>query len=496
MDSSLSSQDSDIFADVSPVYSSVTATALPQVPSNSSTQTQVGDVDDPPVELTSNTNNRTYLITYSQVDKDLAPTRQIFADLCVDAFGGVTKVEQYACAEEPHENGGTHYHVSLKLLNTSRWFRAKEYLRDRGIIVNFARPPPGRAMYAWIFRYISKFDENVHLSENHPHLEDIVNNNRCRRAVAARVRAAADSRGDGGKRSSRLKDPEVAKYCRKHGLKSLSQLMADAEERMKNGDESLHDYIFSRTLKQLHELLAKVDLMEKCVEKVLNLGTPRMETLRSFKDADCVDRCESIWYDLALDIFRRSAINKYVFADGVRELIEKGRARGRNVLILGPHAAGKTFLLKPLMKIFPIHFVNPAASAFGWIGADEASFIMLNDFRWLRKSDGGNIEWTCFLNLLEGMTVSLPAPMNHYSKHISIHTDVPIFATGPDPIRWYSRQENEPRDTTKHKHEDQQMEDRWNIFRLSHTFERGERRDDIPPCPSCFARLAFLGYGD
>ena len=496
MDSPLSSQESHSYADVSAVHGWVSGTPLSQVPSTSSSPTQVGNVDDPPVQLMSNTNNRTYLITYAQVDKNLAPTRQIFADFCVDAFGGVSKVEQYACAEEPHENGGTHYHVSVKLVNSCRWLRAKEYLRARGMVVNFARPPPGHAMYAWIFRYISKFDDNLHLSANHPQLEDIVSNTRCRRAVAARLQAAGGNRGDAPNRSSRLKDPDVAKYCRRHGLKTVSELMADAEQRLNNGDESLHDYIFSRTLKQLHELLAKVQMMEKSVQKALHLGTPRMERLRTFRDAECVEGCQTVWYDLAIDIFRRNAINKYVFADGIRELLEKGRGRGRNMLILGPYAAGKTFLLKPLMTIFPIHFVNPAASSFGWIGADEASIILLNDYRWLRKSDGGNIDWSCFLNLLEGMTVTLPAPMNHYSKHISIDTDVPIFGSGPDSIRWYSRQENEPRDTTKHKHEDQQMEDRWNIFRLTHTFDRGERREDIPPCPSCFTRVAFLGYGD
>ena len=64
---------------------------------------------------------------------------------------------------------------------------------------------------------------------------------------------------------------------------------------------------------------------------------------------------------------------------------------------MGSHTSGKTFLLKPLLKVYPQHFNNPAASAFGWLNADKASIIFLNDFRWETKLNGGNIEWAPYL---------------------------------------------------------------------------------------------------
>ena len=118
-------------------------------------------------------------------------------------------------------------------------------------------------------------------------------------------------------------------------------------------------------MKQLSELLMKNDLMTNARRKVHNLKMSRMSTLRSYKDSECVENCNGLWYRCATDILRRSDINKYVFADAIRELLEKGRGRKRKKILLGPESSGKTFLLKPLLTIYPEHFANPAASSFG-----------------------------------------------------------------------------------------------------------------------------------
>ena len=159
---------------------------------------------------------------------------------------------------------------------------------------------------------------------------------------------------------------------------------------------------------------------------------------------------------------------------------------------MGPHTSGKTFLLRPLQKIYPQHFCNPAASSFGWIGADGASIIILNDYRWDTKMNGGNIEWGTLLNLLEGFTVKLPAPMNTYAENIFIKSDVPIFATGPDPIRWYAYKSDEVR-RSKHTKEDDQIDCRFKTFELTRTIPVNERVEDIPDCPHCFAKMAYIG---
>lgn len=459
-----------------------------------------------PVILEDNTNNRTYLITYAQADKDAFPTRESFGALCQEAFGGDSRVEWYACAEEPHLIEGLHYHVTIKLFKGQRWFPAKEFLSSFGPVVNFSRPPPGKgAMYAWMFRYICKYDQSVFLSERHPSLQDISSNRRCEKAINSQVEkrrqkisldTEATTRKEGKKtkevKKSRLKEDEVAAYCRKVPIKTLDELMADAEIRRQEGDNTLNAFIFGRTIKSLNEMLTKAWMMEGAVRKVKDLGTPRLTVLQSFKDAACLENCNGLWFTCALDLLKRNKINKYLFAHAIRELLEKGRGKKRNLFLMGPHTSGKTFLLKPLLTMYPQNFTNPAASSFGWLGADEASVIVLNDFRWESKLNGGSIEWGTLLNLLEGFDVKLPAPMNTFSKNIRITSDVPIFATGPDPIRWYAVRFDEPRGA-KHVKEDGQIDCRWKTFELTHTIADDEKVDGIPECPACFTKMAYLG---
>lgn len=60
---------------------------------------------------------RTYLITYSQINLELFPTRSSFADAVVNAFktnnATTSPVLQFAVCKEPHEKGSEHYHMCL-----------------------------------------------------------------------------------------------------------------------------------------------------------------------------------------------------------------------------------------------------------------------------------------------------------------------------------------------------------------------------------------------
>lgn len=84
---------------------------------------------------------------------------------------------------------------------------------------------------------------------------------------------------------------------------------------------------------------------------------------------------------MANQILERNGINRKAFTDSVKLLLEKGRGKNRNILIVGPANCGKTFLLNPLTNIFNV-FLNPATSTFAWVGAEQAECIFLNDFRW------------------------------------------------------------------------------------------------------------------
>ena len=90
-------------------------------------------------------------------------------------------------------------------------------------------------------------------------------------------------------------------------------------------------------------------------------------------------------------------------------------------------------MLKPSKTIFKEKvFENPADDKFGWVGADKASVIILQDFRWSKDT----IMWKEMLLLLEGETVKLPAPTNLYKEDVVIDTDVAIFETSKAPTNY------------------------------------------------------------
>lgn len=73
-----------------------------------------------------------YLVTYSQADTSLFPTRQSFAEAIVKSFTtSTTSVVQWCCSKESHERSGWHYHVAIKLNKTKCWLPSKKYLLEK-----------------------------------------------------------------------------------------------------------------------------------------------------------------------------------------------------------------------------------------------------------------------------------------------------------------------------------------------------------------------------
>ena len=97
----------------------------------------------------------------------------------------------------------------------------------------------------------------------------------------------------------------------------------------------------------------------------------------------------------------------------MRTLLELGRGKNRNILLVVPANCGKTFLFNPLTEIYD-SFLNPPSSKYTFVGAKNKELIFLNDSRWSQEM----IPWHKFLNLQEGQSVHLAAPNIHYAKDI------------------------------------------------------------------------------
>ena len=69
---------------------------------------------------------RTYLVNYSQADLKKFPTHESFGAMLEAKFNdarGKARVSYWACCLEEHQEGGFHYHVSLKLSAPKKWLK-------------------------------------------------------------------------------------------------------------------------------------------------------------------------------------------------------------------------------------------------------------------------------------------------------------------------------------------------------------------------------------
>ena len=114
---------------------------------------------------------------------------------------------------------------------------------------------------------------------------------------------------------------------------------------------------------------------------------------------------------MARNLLQRNNINGEQFSEAIRDLLDKGRGKYRNLYLKGPSNCGKTFLLNPLTHVYNT-FCNPASTTFAWVGAEAAEVLFLNDFRWSPNI----IPRHDLLLLLEGHEVHLPAPKTHYRR--------------------------------------------------------------------------------
>ena len=425
-----------------------------------------------------------YLITYSRVDIATVPTRQVFADIVVDAFHNADSlnpcnVVQWVVGQEPHSDGeGYHYHMAVKLDSRRRWLRVRNYIDGTyGINVNFSGV---HANYYCAWRYATKQDASYLQSPGHPDLSNCdvpTTTNASQSVLGEATHGDATPTCTAGKRKrKRMSVFDVSQIAVAKRIRTRLELLALANQQKKEGKTDLAQFIANRGPKAVDEAIKVGWELEEAEGKLTRRQMTRLDILQNKLAEDCAVGCSGRWLVLARDILARNGIPSEEFASSVRLLLEKGRGKYRNLYIKGPANCGKTFLLNPLNVIYTT-FSNPATSTFAWVGAETAEVIFLNDFRWSSQI----IPWQDLLLMLEGQMVHLPAPKSHYAQDATLNSDVPIFCTAKEELAFV-------RGGAVDAVETQMMRVRWKVFTL-HAQIPAEEQMEIASCPRCFAEL-------
>ena len=98
-------------------------------------------------------------------------------------------------------------------------------------------------------------------------------------------------------------------------------------------------------------------------------------------DGDCATGCNGRWITMARQLCTNNEINPTAFGAALYTCLKDGRQKGNNIMIHGIANCGKTFILNPVLTVFNC-FANPAHNRYGWVGAEVAECIFLNDFRY------------------------------------------------------------------------------------------------------------------
>lgn len=298
-----------------------------------------------------------YLVTYSQADINKFPTRQSFAEAVNASFRAPSaEVLQWCCSKEPRKSSGVHYRLCLKLNKMQRWLPAKRYLKEHfNISVHFSS---AHSNYYTAWKYVTKKDEHVVQSENHPDRNSIgprttkAHNAKAEIRIRKREREEAsaevistsplqseddvnedveveegDGESEGKRRCKRLRPFDVSRIILAQNIKCRIDLLALAHQQKSEGKTDLAEFIVNRGNKAVNELIATSWDMETATETQIRSKKTRLELLGEAGECECVCEPRNEWHVCATTLLENNRISCDQFAQSVRELMGKGRGK-------------------------------------------------------------------------------------------------------------------------------------------------------------------------
>ena len=141
----------------------------------------------------------------------------------------------------------------------------------------------------------------------------------------------------------RLTNFEVSELLVKKGIKSRLELLALANEQKAEGKTDLVQYVLNNNEKKVNEIISTTWELHFAKETIKHTLQSRMDILTECLSEECGEGCNGVWLSSPKDVLANYSIPLKVFSDAVKDLLNHGRGKYKNIMIVGPANCAKHF---------------------------------------------------------------------------------------------------------------------------------------------------------
>ncbi|KAF4682463.1 hypothetical protein FOZ60_010552 [Perkinsus olseni] len=413
-----------------------------------------------------------YLITWSHpcdgseslLRPELDLTKADFGKVIQEAFKEHDVPLLYFCvASEKHSDSKTHYHAATRSSRRHRWRRIARWLLRHRVAVGFK----AFKSYLASYKYCVKEDVAPFLSEGHPPYPS---------EPLQRELRIVDEKQEAGEGCKIRRLSDIAGWVVSRKLKTEREFLAAASK-----EKNLKSFILDHR-DTPGTMLKRIWGMESAERDLIRASKSRMQILEETADSD-VCACNGVTSSAIETILTRNEVPVHSFVRAIRRTLINGRSRNHNLMLAGPSACGKSYLIKHISVLFKAVGLSSGSYPLAILDECKPEIFVLDDFRVYQQQAGFAIsDCLCFLEGKTPFVVPLPKTSNR--ADVLYYDDAPVIATVPGPFncRHLSQEEN------------RMLNERFAWITLNNPIPI-DRRVDLPPCGSCFAKL-ILSYND
>ena len=376
--------------------------------------------------------------------------------------------------QELHSNGLPHLNLLVRSKVQYRWLKPAQELRKRNVNVDFAKN-------------VKSWAEGVaylHVGTEHkpPESLDKDPDQWAKEGQPVPLKEFLPKRWhqEGLVRKTRLSSLSFFDLCRQHGISSVEALWAKATELSETGDRGLLAYLLDNDGEgQFGKVLKALGAEESQRRAKLTREALLEEYYQKHK---CKCDTEGQTYALMKQLLQNNHLDGQLQAD-VMGALRAGRAKQRNVCLVGDANCGKTFLFKGLKEVF-YTYERLDSGTYQLEALLEQELVFLNDFEYDTAAKDW-MSWSYFKRFLEGGSIPVGRPKNKGGNQVFSGT-APVLATAPKPVTLlrYGKEIAKERE---------QMDARFLYRYLPEAIPAWERQEVTHSCGHCTARLYLEG---